>query len=107
MVVRGPFICWDPERCPPHLNEHGAFYYVFTARGDKVNIGRSIHGGTHHLVYKRDYNFVRDYSEELVLGTINQWDFRKDFVKWIESVIYYSFVRWSNAGIKLYILLNF
>ncbi|KAH7863233.1 hypothetical protein Vadar_015071 [Vaccinium darrowii] len=38
MIVRAPFVSWDPEKHPPHLSAHGAFYYAFTADGDRVNV---------------------------------------------------------------------
>lgn len=62
-------------------------------------IGRSIDPGTGDLIYSRDYNFVTAYSEVLPLGDIDEWHRNGDFVKWIESVMYYSFLHCSTAGV--------
>lgn len=99
MALQRPFVTWDFERYPRHLTRHQASYYVITPGGLRQQIGRSTEQSTGHLVYKRDHSFVDAYHDQFPLGNVDQWDRSSDFIRWIESVIYYSFVRTSITAV--------
>lgn len=42
---------------------------------------------------------MRTYGAEFPLGTIEEWDDYAKFTRWIESVMYYSFLRSSIGGV--------
>lgn len=107
MVLNAPFVGYGCERDPTdstNTTEHGSVYYVFIGQGEREIVARAVDTGTGHVVYRREENFIRDYGHLFPLGDIVEWEDRNDLLRWIYSIIYYSFFRRSIAGIILWIL---
>lgn len=106
MVLNAPFVGHGVERDPTDITGHGSVYYVFIGRGEREIVARAMHNGTGHVVYRREENFIRDYGDLFPLGNAVEWEDIDDLLKWIDSIIYYSFLRRSIAGVPRCWFLN-
>lgn len=61
---------------------------------------------TGRIVHKADMDFLDAYADEFPLGNLIEWHLHSELIKWIESIIYYSFLRHSIPGIFVHILSN-
>jgi len=99
MAVQEPFVRWLYVKHPPKFCRTGGFFYVETGGGDRIIVAAAVDNGANHLYFRASSTFVAYYRGILPLGNVIRWDFRKDVVAWLDSVVYHSFVRYSGQHI--------
>ncbi|KAH7863857.1 hypothetical protein Vadar_022783 [Vaccinium darrowii] len=99
MAVQEPFVRWLFVKHPLKFCRNGGFFYMETGRGDRVIVAAAVDNGANHLYFRASSTFVAYYRGILPLGNVFRWDFRKDVVAWLNSVVYHSFVRYSEQHV--------
>lgn len=98
MDFHSPFVCYEYEVYPPSLCFHGGFYSLKTADNRSEIVAYTVDHGMGYRIYKASPLFLEKNADMLPVWDVHEWYFKKDMAVWLESVIFYSFMRCSLAG---------
>lgn len=73
-------------------------YYLETARGERVFCAVAIPYEGNHMRYRPFDSFLQDYRAVLPSGRAVEWNFRFQLASWLDGIVYYSFLRYSEEG---------
>ncbi|KAI8534344.1 hypothetical protein RHMOL_Rhmol10G0082700 [Rhododendron molle] len=97
MVVDAPFVRWDIIRHNSAGSTRAGVYYLETAQGDRVVCAVAIPCEGNRMTYRPYDSFLEDYL--LPSACVLECNFRFQLAKWLDGIVYYSFLQYSEEGI--------
>lgn len=71
---------------------------MVTGDGRSTRVAIAAERSHNHLVYDACPKFFSDYNDNLPLGTTNKWNLKRDLIFWMNSIVYHSFLLYSDEG---------
>ncbi|KAG5565709.1 hypothetical protein RHGRI_001579 [Rhododendron griersonianum] len=99
MVVCAPFVRWDKITHGSDGSARAGVYYLETAQGERVICAVAIPCEGNRMTYRPFDSFLEDYRALLPSGSGSEWNFRFQLAAWLDGIVYYSFLRYSQEGI--------
>lgn len=98
MVVDVPFVQWVYVTQRSKLSIGRSFYYLETTDNQKEIVATVAQEGFTTIMFKASQRFLQDYREVLPLGEESEWNSEDRFTKWLDAIIYHSFLLYSSPG---------
>ncbi|KAF7152067.1 hypothetical protein RHSIM_Rhsim01G0132200 [Rhododendron simsii] len=99
MVVDAPFVRWDKISHDSGGSTRAGVYYLETAQGERVVCAVAAPGEGNCMIYRPLDSFLEDYYNLLPSATVLEWNFRFQLAAWLDGIVYYSFLQYSQEGI--------
>ncbi|KAI8551265.1 hypothetical protein RHMOL_Rhmol06G0172100 [Rhododendron molle] len=99
MVVSAPFVRWDIITYGSGACAREGVYYLETTAGERVICAIAIPCEGNHMRYMPVDSFVADYRALLPSGSTLEWNFRFQLAAWLDGIVYYSFLHYSEEGV--------
>ncbi|XP_058195159.1 uncharacterized protein LOC131311652 [Rhododendron vialii] len=106
-------VCW--LSAPPSINDrciaspHGfstpstaspsGVYYLQTAQGEKVICAIPIPGEGNHMTHRPFDTFLEEYHGVSPSTCTLEWNFKFQLAAWLDGIVYYSFLQYSEEGV--------
>ncbi|KAI8543778.1 hypothetical protein RHMOL_Rhmol08G0244800 [Rhododendron molle] len=100
MVVDAPFVRWDIIRHDSAGSTRAGVYYLETAQGDRVVCAVAIPCEGNRMTYRPYDSFLEDYRAVLPSARVLEWNFRFQLAKWLDGILYYSFLQYSEEALR-------
>lgn len=98
MVINAPFIQWVFVYRQSKLSPKRALFYLETSDGQEEVVAAIVNNVSATPTFKASPRFLQLFRELLPAGGASEWYCEEDFLKWLEAIIYHSFLIFSLAG---------
>lgn len=98
MAINAPFIQWAFVYQQSKLSPKRAVFYLETSDGQMEVVAAIVINGSATPTFKASPRFLQLFREILPTGGASEWSCEKDFLEWLEAIIYHSFLIFSLAG---------